>query len=100
MAEEPAVKDPETEAILAEIDAARRSLGSALQELRTSLNPFDWREWVARYPLQSAAGAALAGFMLAQPGAGKRGLFSGSLLGDLIRGSLQNFAPLLLRMFL
>ena len=92
------MKDPEIE----EIDAARRRLGTALQGRRSAagLNPLDWRGWVARYPLGSALGAAAVGFLLAQPGRGQRDGSPGTFLGDLLRGSLVNVLPHLLRIFL
>jgi hypothetical protein len=100
MAERHSLNDPEIEASLAEIEAARQRLGSAIQELRETVDPLDWRKWVARHPVESTVGAAVAGFILAQPGLGKRNGFGGSFLGELIRGSLGSVVPHILRLFL
>ena len=94
------MNDSEIEAAVAEIQAARQNLGMALRDLQEAFNPFDWRQWVARHPVQSAVGAAAVGFMLAQPGGNKRNGVTGSFLGALLRGSLGAVVPHLLRLFL
>ena len=100
MAQGPSLNDPEIEATLAEIEAARKNLRSSVRALGAAIAPFDWRNWVAKHPFQSAAGAAAVGFMLAQPGGGRHQGLRGSFLSDLIRGSLSSLAPQLLRLFL
>ena len=98
MAEKPVVSEIDIEATLAEIEQARQSLGAALTQLRERevMNPLNIRSWVQRHPIESALGAAAAGFILAQPGGGKNGE-SPSILSDLSHSGMQTALPLLLR---
>jgi|GEM_PF-5974132 hypothetical protein len=101
MAEKPVLEDPEVEATLVEIEQARQRLGAALSQLRQRdvMNPLNIRAWVQRHPIESALGAAAAGFILAQPGGGKNGE-SSSILSELSRTGMQSALPLLLRFLL
>ena len=95
------MKEPEIEAILADIEVNRQRLGEAFAQFRrfSLFNPLDWRNWVARYPVESAVTAAAVGFVLAQPSSGARDGESGTLLGDTTRAGLENaLLPLLLRL--
>ena len=99
MAEESTVIDPETQATLDEIEQARRRLGAALASLRRrqTLNPFNLRGWVQEHPVESALGAVVVGFALAQPGRSGRDGDSPSLLADLSHSGLEAALPLLLK---
>ena len=102
MAEKPVVSDPEVEATLAEIEQARQRLGAALGQLRQRevFNPLNIRSWVQRHPVESALGAAAAGFILAQPGRSSKDGESPSLLSDLSRSGMETALPMLLRFLL
>jgi hypothetical protein len=102
MAEEPVVSDPETQATLDEIEQARRRLGAALSSLRQrqALNPFNLRGWVQNHPVESALGAAVVGFSLAQPGRSDSHGHSSSLLAELSRSGFESALPLLLKTLL
>jgi len=91
MAEKPALKDLEIEACLREIAQARERLGAALQGTRRNwlLNPLEWREWVARYPMEMTFGAAALGFVLALPSSSRASAEGGSILDDLSRAGLE-----------
>ena len=90
MAEKPALKNLEIEACLREIAQARERLGAALRGTRRNwlLNPLEWREWVARYPVEMTFGAAALGFILALP-ASSRTSDGRSILDDLSRAGLE-----------
>ena len=99
MAEKPLIEDPEVEATLVEIEQARQRLGAALSQLRQRemFDPLQIRGWVQRHPLESALGAAAAGFILAQPGGRSKDGESPSLLADLSRSGIESMLPLLLK---
>jgi|SRR6185436_16640450 len=101
MAEKPVVSELDVETTLAEIEQARQRLGAALAQLRQRdvMNPLNIRAWVQRHPIESALGAAAAGFILAQPAGGKDGE-SSSILSDLSRTGMQSALPMLLRFLL
>jgi hypothetical protein len=97
MDEKPDVTDADVNATLAEIERARQSLASAVALLRERemLNPLG--AMVQRHPVQSALGAATAGFMLAQASSGKRkGL--PALVGRMVQSGFSSALPLLVRM--
>ena len=102
MAEKPVVKDGEVAAALADIEEARGHLGEALSRLRhgEGLNPLDVRRWVRNHPVESALGAAAAGFILAQPARGDSDGTSHSLLSGLTRSGLDSMLPFLLKTIL
>ncbi len=102
MAEKPVLSDPEVEATLAEIEQARQRLGTALAQLRQRevFNPLNIRAWVQRHPIESALGAAAAGFILAQPGRVSKDGDSSSLLSDLSRSGIESMLPFLLKTLL
>jgi hypothetical protein len=101
MAEKPVVDEIDIETTLAEIGQARQRLGAAFAQLRQRevMNPLNIRAWVQRHPIESALGAAAAGFILAQPGGGKDGE-SPSILSDLSRSGIESILPFLLKTLL
>jgi hypothetical protein len=102
MAEKPIVEDPDVEATLDEIDQARKRLGAALSQLRQRdvFNPLNLRAWVQSHPIESALGAAAAGFILAQPGGSSKDGESPSLLSDLSRSGIESLLPFLVKTLL
>jgi hypothetical protein len=99
MAEKPVVDEIDVETTLAEIEQARQRLGAALAQLRQRdvMNPLNIRAWVQRHPIESALGAAAAGFILAQPGGRSKDGESPSLLSDLSRSGIESMLPFLLK---
>ncbi len=99
MAEEPSLRDPEIEACLAEIAAARERLGVALGQAKSlrSLNPLDWRNWFRRYPVESTLGAFAAGLLLSGTAGSSRGDGAPTLLEDLSRAGFETALQLLLK---
>jgi hypothetical protein len=102
MAEKPALKDREIEACLREIAQAREQLGTALRGTQQHwlLNPPAWREWVARYPLETTLGAAALGFILALPASSRASAEGRSLLDDLSRTGIETVLRLAMASFL
>jgi len=103
MVEEPVVKGPEVVAALADIREARHRLGEAISRLKQGdrLNPLNVRRWFQRHPVESALGAAAAGFLLAQPGRSSReGGDPGTLLGNLSGAGIESILPFLLKTLL
>ena len=97
MAEKSDVTDADVKATLADIEAARKNLVAAVAMLRERevFNPLG--VMVQRHPVQSALGAATAGFMLAQAGGGSReGL--AKTVGGLVSSGFSTALPMLLRM--
>jgi len=96
MAEKPDVVevDPDVRATLEEIDQARRQFAAAFGQLKANpvLAPLDLPRWVGNHPVESSLGAAAVGFMLGQSNGDGKG---GSILGALMRGSLESVVPLL-----
>jgi len=101
MAEKPALKDLEIEACLREITQAREQLSAALRGTKRNwvLNPLEWREWVARYPMEMTFGAAALGFILALP-ASSRTSDGRSILDDLSRTGIETALRLAMTSFL
>ncbi len=99
MAEESSLRDPEIEACLAEIAAARDRLGLVLGEAKAlhSLNPLDWRNWFRRYPVESTLGAFAAGFLLSASAGSSRGEGSPTLLEDLSRTGFETALQIFLK---
>jgi|SRR5215471_4973429 len=96
MAEKSVVTDADVRATLAEIEASRRNLASAITMLRERelFNPLG--VMVQRHPVQSALGAATAGFMLAQGTGGSK--VGSTLLGRMIHSGVNTALPMLLKM--
>jgi len=102
MAEESSVTDPEMEACLLQIAGARKRLGLVLARAKAEhvLNPLDWRAWVRKYPVESALGAAAAGFVLSGPAGSSRGEGGETLLGEITRAGFERTLELLLKSLL
>ena len=102
MAEKPTLKDLEIEACLREIAQARERLGAALRGTKQNwlLNPLEWREWVARYPMEMTFGAAALGFILALPASSRTSAEGRSILDDLSRTGIETALLLAMKSFL
>ena len=102
MDKKPALKGAEIEACLREIAQARERLGAALRKTTQSrlLNPLQWREWVARYPMETTFGAAVLGFILALPASSRTSADGRSILGDLSRTGVETALRLAMTSFL